>query len=276
MNLTHVAACESTKSIKEDNYSKCDQRGINMPTVSKYALIFKNRMQSFEEDLEMIDILCKAQKQDDLLSDTNLLFKYLNPSVHKAIARRSNTRRSKMIVVNHLRRTIYVSYVKDAYEEVSLYLKSFVAEAAIKAKKKETAYRLLGDQKITLNARDILQYRDINELGSFIAEQIVQDLEKERSTKSLIAKVINKTGISVEQQIIDEAMPYLEMRHKFVHTDGLVDEQFKADYPMLSFDAYNYIALNKTILSQLEIKLTKLVNAIDSDAISKGILMPNT
>ena len=66
-----------------------------MPAISKYALIFKNRLQSFEEDLEMIDILCKAQKQNDLLSDTDNLFKYMNPSVHKAIALRSNTQRSK-------------------------------------------------------------------------------------------------------------------------------------------------------------------------------------
>lgn len=27
-----------------------------MPTISKYALIFKNRLQSFEEDLEIVDI----------------------------------------------------------------------------------------------------------------------------------------------------------------------------------------------------------------------------
>lgn len=247
-----------------------------MPTISKYALIFKNRLQSFEEDLEMVDILHKAQIQDDLLSDTDLLFKYMNPAVHRAIARRSNTKTSKNIIVNHLRRTIYVSYVKDAYEELSLYLKSFVAEAAIKAKSKENACRLLGDQKISLSAKDILQYQDINELGRFIAEQIVQDLEKERSTKSLITKIINKTGISVDQQIVDEVLPYLEMRHKFVHTDGLVDEQCKADYPMLSVDADNHIVLNKTILSQLEIKTTKLVNTIDSEAINKGILMPNT
>ena len=247
-----------------------------MPTISKYALIFKNRLQSFEEDLEMIDILCKAQTQNDLLSDTDNLFKYMNPSVHKAIALRSNTQKSKEIVVKHLRRTIYVSYVKDVYEELSLYLKSFVAEAAIKAKEKETACRLLGDQKISLNAKDILQYQDINEIERFIAEQIVQDLEKECSTKSLITKIINKTGISIDQQIVDEVLPYLEMRHKFVHANGLVDEQFKSEYPMLSFDTDNYIILNKTVLSQLESKTTKLVNAIDLEAIRKGILTPNT
>ena len=178
--------------------------------------------------------------------------------------------------VTKLLTRVYVSYVKEVYEELSLYLKSFVAEAAIKAKSKETACRLLGDQKISLNAKDILQYQDIDELGTFIAEQIVQDLEKERSTKSLIDKLCSKTGISVDKKVIDDAIPYLEMRHKFVHTDGVVDEQFKLNYPMLSYNGDNYIRLNKTILFQLQSKITKLVNSIDSEAISKGILMPNT
>lgn len=30
-----------------------------MPTISKYALIFKNRLQSFEEDLEIVDIFAR-------------------------------------------------------------------------------------------------------------------------------------------------------------------------------------------------------------------------
>ena len=247
-----------------------------MPTISKYALIFKNRLQSFEEDLEIVDIFCKAINQGDLLPDPDNLFKYMNPSIHKCIALRSNNQTSKKIVINHLRRTIYVSYVKDVYEELSLYLKSFVTQAALKSKDKESACRLLGDQKISLNAKDILQYHDINDLAKSIAEQIVQDLEKERSTKSLIIKICKKTGISVEQQIIDEAIPYLEIRHKFVHTDGIVDKQFKIDYPMFSYDKDNYITLNRNVLTQMKNKVNKLVVAIDTSAISQGILSSNT
>lgn len=146
----------------------------------------------------------------------------------------------------------------------------------MKSKDKESACRLLGDQKISLNAKDILQYHDINDLAKSIAEQIVQDLEKERSTKSLIIKICKKTGISVEQQIIDEAIPYLEIRHKFVHTDGIVDEQFKIDYPMFSYDKDNYITLNRNVLTQMKNKVNKLVVAIDTSAISQGILSSNT
>ena len=247
-----------------------------MSTISKYALIFKNRLLSFEQDLEMMDIICRAQKNDDLLVDDKLLFKYLRPSVHKAIASRSNTKTSKNIVINHLRRTVYVSYVKDLYEELSLYLKSVVGTAALKAKEKEAACRLLGEQKISINAKDILQYNDIDELIQFVAEQIVQDLERERSTKTLINKICSKIGLSVEAQVIDDALPFLEIRHKFVHTNGIVDASFKKEYPMFSYDKDNYINLNKTILSQAAIKIKKLVDAIDAEAIAKGILSPNT
>ena len=247
-----------------------------MPTVSKYALVFKNRLLSFEQDLEMIDIICRAQNNDDLLVDAKLLFKYLNPSVHKAIASRSNTKTSKKIVINHLRRTVYVSYVKDLYEELSLYLKSVVGTAALKAKEKETACRLLGDQKININAKEILQYNDIDELIQFVAEQIVQDLERERSTKTLINKICSKIGLSVEEQVIDDALPFLDIRHKFVHTNGIVDASFKKEHPMFSYDKNDYIILNKTILSQAATKIKKLVDAIDAEAITKGILYTNT
>lgn len=247
-----------------------------MPAVSKYALVFKNRLLSLDENIELADVICRANNKSDFLNDEELLFKYMNPSDHKALATRSNTKTSKRIVVQHLRNSIYISYIKEVYEELSLYLKSLVKQAALVSKDKTSAYRLLGEQKITIQAKDILLYNDFEELIQFISEQIVQDLENERSTKALLSKICTKTNIVVEQKLIDEALPYLEIRHKFVHTDGCVDDDFKIRFPMFTYDKDNYIVLSKSSLQTAKNKITKLILAIDNDAIKKGILTPNT
>lgn len=250
-----------------------------MPSMSKYALRFQNRVIAFEEDVELVDIICTARKKNVFLQPEEKrekLFRYLDPTKHVHLRARKVRAQSKRIVVNHLRKTVYVAYIKDIFEELMGYLKSLLYEAALLSRESSKAKRLLGEHKVDFSATDLLQYQSLNDLVMKIAGDIIQALENERSTKSLIIKVCKKIDLGVDKSTITDALPYLELRHKLVHTDGRVDNSFKIDYPMFRYDKENRIILNYDVISEAKEKITKLVLEIDNAAIDKKILTENT
>lgn len=242
-----------------------------MSTVSKQALRFQNRILSFYQDVEFMDLLQKGQKANKLLPDETLLFAGMTNERHPHLSKRGATKKSREIVVLHLRKTVYSAYIKDLYEELTMYLKDVLFEAAKIAKESQKAKRLLGDQKITLSASDILQFSSLDDLTMQIAENIIQGLERERSTKELIEKICKKIDLTVEKNIIEQALPYLELRHKLVHADGKVDSAFQVQYPMLKYNG-SEIILNDSLICKATSKVSNLVLAIDEAARNKGIL----
>ena len=244
--------------------------------ISKEALIFQNRIKSFDEDLELIDILLIAFKRNDLLKENRVLFKYLDDKKHLNLINRRATDQSRRIVLYHLRKTVYSSYIKDLYEELSGYLKALLSKAAKMAKDKNNARRLLGEHSIKINAFDILQYDSIDSLASFIAESIIQALENERSTKELIKKVCNKIDLQINEKLIENAMPYLDLRHKLVHSNGVIDEAFIQKYPSIKRDKDNNVVLNHALVKSARKAVSDLVFEIDNKSVEKGLLSENS
>lgn len=244
--------------------------------VSKEALIFLNRIKSFDEDLELVDVLKIALSHNNLLKKDGCLFKYVNETKHVNLYNRKATIQSRKIVINHLRKTVYSSYFKDLYEELTGYLKALLSEAAKVSKDKEKARRLMGEHTINMKASDILQFNSIEDLARYIAESIIQSLENERSTKELIKKVCNKIDLQIDDKIINDALPYLEIRHKLVHANGLLDDEFKASYPQIQCDSDSFIVLNQPLVNSAKNAITALVMAIDEKALKKSLLSPNT
>ena len=105
-----------------------------MPAVSKYALIFQNRLISFEQDIDLVDIICSAQTQKDFLCDEVKLFRHLDPEKHFSMNNSKVSDQSRKIIVNHLRNTVYSSFIQDIYEEMTGYIKSLIYEAALLSK----------------------------------------------------------------------------------------------------------------------------------------------
>ncbi len=242
-----------------------------MPALlSRAALKFKNKTYSLEEDIELLDVLSNVSYK------SFVIFNKVNPEKHSRLSHRKNNPQTRRIVIRHFIHTMYGSFIKDLYEELTLYLKELVYEAAIIAKDEKKANRLIGDSSIpSYNVKEILQYKNLNELIQNIANNIVQSLENERSTKELIKKICNKLDLKVEKHYIDEALPYLELRHKLVHADGKADYCFKRDFPSIKVNEKDRIILNYTVVTEAKEAITRLVNEIDREAIAKGILKPN-
>ena len=82
-------------------------------------------------------------------------------------------------------------------------------------------------------------------------------------------------GLNISKQCINDAVYYLEIRHKLVHTDGYADEEFKKTHPRLRYTNKNYIDLTYKTILDFRRTLFKLVDEFDSEALNKHIVYPH-
>lgn len=198
----------------------------------------------------------------------------MNPAKYPYIARYDVSQDNRIKIATHAKATMSVAYVKDLYEEVSLYLKAVLKEAAANTKEQGA---ILGDlSEMTMTFREILDYSRDGTILDKVIGRIFQRLESEKSTIGLIKKICARLGLTVSDKTIDEAVYYLEIRHKLVHADGFADDKFRAEHKKLKYTADSYIDLTYSTLTAMRQKVSALVEAIDDEAITKQILRPHT
>lgn len=241
---------------------------------SKHYQSFKNKILHFDDDIEFADILYTAIKTTPIAENTEKLFDHLNGDKHPNLSRYSICQDNRLQIVRHLKSTISASYIKDIYEELTIYLRGITAEAYQNAT--VSPERIIGEHKVNMSAVDILSGLKDGTLAQTVIDNMFQTLENERSTIGLIKKVCTKLGVSVDSQVIDDAVYYLEIRHKLVHTDGFADEEFRNAHSTLRYTHGNYIDLTYQTIIAAKNAVFDLVNAIDTDALSKGIINPHT
>lgn len=241
---------------------------------SKHYQSFKNKMLHFDDDIEFADILYTTIKATPLTENAVTLFDHSNADKHPNISRYSICQDNRLQIVRHLKSTISSSYIKDAYEEVTIYLRGITAEAYQNAT--VSPERIIGEHKVNMSAVDILSGLKDGTLAQTVIDNMFQALENERSTISLIKKVCTKLGITIDPQLIDDAVYYLEIRHKLVHTDGYADEEFRNTHTTLRYTHGNYIDLTYQTIVAAKTAIFNLIDAIDVDALTKGIINPNT
>ena len=241
---------------------------------SNNYLSFKNKMLHFDDDIEFTDILYSTIRETAVSDNADKLFEHQNPEKHPNISRYSICQDNRLQIVRHLKSTVSASYIKDAYEELTIYLRGITAEAYANAT--VSPERIIGEHKVNMSAVDILSGIKDGSLAQTVIDNMFQALENERSTINLIKKVCSKLGITVANPIIEEAVYYLEIRHKLVHTDGYADEAFRASHPTLRYTRGNYIDLTYQTIIAVKKALFELVDAIDNDALAKGIINPHT
>lgn len=75
----------------------------------------------------------------------------------------------------------------------------------------------------------------------------------------------------------NSAIYYLEIRHKLVHTDGVVDEEFKEKHDTLKYNTSgNKIKLSYNTIHAAYDAVFQLVSDIDSKVIRAGLVNSNT
>lgn len=241
--------------------------------ISKCLSTFINRMSRFNTDLEFIDLLSKSIENGGY-SNEEELFPGAGDKRYPHLSHYKIGNPNRCEVVNHLKHTLYAAYIKDLYEEFSMYLRGIMKEVYNNAK--VTPERLSGEHTVKLTSVEILRHLQIGDLTDVVIDSIFQSLERERSTIHLIKKFHDKIRIDPDQTAVDEAIYYLEIRHKLVHTDGYADEEFKKKHGSLNYTPTNKIKLDYYTICQAYEAVLRLVSDVDSKVISAGLAKSHT
>ena len=227
---------------------------------------FENRMNYFRTDVELVDVLSKNK---EAIKGIGIIFKKVTEDHHPLLYARQATKGCRKIVMSHLKKTVYVSFFKDMYEEVTEYIRYILYQASLQG---ATANRIIGEHTFKMGANDILSLATKNEIIKAVIDQVFQQLESERSTIELFQKTKNKLGLNIQQNLIDDAVPYMTCRHIFVHSDGKPNDEFKQKYQDIHLDDKGRIALNMDFLNKAYISINSLLKAFDEEMISKNYI----
>ena len=238
---------------------------------SKAFHAFEQKLIYFNDDLDTIDVLRTSVINNDLTDPTSkLVLKNIDPTKHKHLSRRKNADGSRLLIINHLRSTVYSSYVKDVYEEVTFYLKTILEKAA------ENGFdpgRIVGEHTFKIDATKILSSGNWKDMSKFVTESVFQSLESEKSTLKLLEKVSKKLNLSVDSSLIVAALPYLEIRHFLIHADGVLGHEFKLKFPHIHHRD-GYVQLDLDFIENFRSSICSLIADYDAKIIDANLLRP--
>lgn len=227
---------------------------------------FETRLVYFREDFELVDVLFLNKEK---LKSDDKIFMMVNADRHPLLSGRESKKGSRKNVMTHLKKSIFVSFLKEMYEEVTEYIRYILLQGSINGVEPK---RIVGEHNFKMQANDILSLATKEDVIRAVTDQIFQQLESERSTIELFQKTKNKLGLNVSQELIDKSIPYLTCRHIFVHSDGKPNDEFKAKYPEIRLDKKNRIALDLEFLNAAYKSVNDLLKAYDAEMIQKNYI----
>ncbi|MCA4023762.1 hypothetical protein [Vibrio vulnificus] len=236
---------------------------------SKAFHSFESKMAYFDDDIEFIDVIRLNVNAGAMTDDSSQsVFDKVSSTRHTHLSRRRNSDGSRKLVVDHLRATVYSAYIKDVYEEVTEYLRTILEQAAEKGFE---SGRLIGEHSFKMDAKEVLSAGNWQHVSKKIADSVFQALEAEKSTLKLIEKFVNKLALSIDKQLINDALPYLEVRHLLVHADGRASDEFKNKYSSIRLRRDN-VFINYVFIDRMRKAVMPLIAAIDAEVISNDII----
>lgn len=140
---------------------------------------------------------------------------------------------------------------------------------------------LLRPKSITQKCNKEITYSKISEFASldslvdYMIDDIFKELESIRSTQKLVKRILNHTKAVIPQNISDDALMYLNIRHLIIHNDSKVDSEFYEKYKnKLSISLNGKVPTEySTFKSALE-SVYNYVKTIDAELISKNFINP--
>lgn len=238
---------------------------------SKAYHAFEQKIHRFNEDIELIDVLRTGIMEGDLTDeDSGNILKHVDQQRHPTLYRRKNSDNSRKLAIHHLRATIYSSYVKDVYEELTQYLRVILEKASLAGL---NSARIVGEHAFKVEAKTMLALGNWEQVCRMVADSVFQSLEAEKSTLKLIEKISTKLDLQIQEETIKKALPYLEVRHLLVHTDGKANVEFRKNYPEIKYKG-DYVHMNYTFISTFRDTVHNLASEFDQSVVGKNFLRP--
>lgn len=87
----------------------------------------------------------------------------------------------------------------------------------------------------------------------------------------MLEKFASKLGLDVDKQLIEDALPYLEVRHLLVHADGKASEEDKRKYPNIRLNG-DRVFINYVFLNRMRSAIKAMMEAYDREIVAKDII----
>jgi len=236
---------------------------------SKALVRFLNRAARFDADIELVDVVCIAINRGDLTpADGGRILVHVDPTMHPRLANQKASDHNRQLVVGHLRKTMYSSYIKDLYEDFTDYPTDLVMSATRKGLSPD---KLRGEYKLQVAVDDLLECGSWENVLATIEDTLYRRFDGMGNAKK-IAFLDKKLGLDLDRAVIDSAMPFLDLRHLLVHTDGVADDAFCDRFPGFGAWPNEPVKLSEETTRDARVAVTSLVEHIDAQAILTGIL----
>ena len=230
---------------------------------------FYDRLDAFLTDCETAEAF--FINREEIKGKGSYIFDNISKPAFSKLTNRTNSEGSRKIVTSHVCHTVYVSFIKELYEEVTEYFKYILKQGAENG---ADSARIVGEHSVSFKANVILEKNSIEDIVEMVISHIFQSLENERSTINLLTKVNNKLDLGVTEDAINEALPYLELRHVFVHSDGKPTSEFRSKYPFFRLDSRKRIEINMNHARLAFEKVNTLLCLYDQGMINKKFFKP--
>ena len=211
--------------------------------------------------MELADVLFMNKEK---IKSERKIFLMVDDNKHPLLSGRESTSGSRKNVMTHLRKSIFVSFLKEMYEEVTEYIRYILYQGSSNGVEPN---RIIGEHNFKMAANDVLKTATKEDVIRLVTDQVFQQLEAERSTIELLQKTKSKLGLNIAPNLIDKAIPYLMCRHIFVHADGKPNNDFRSKYTNIRLDAKGRIALDMSFLNSAYDAVNELLKAYDAEMI---------
>lgn len=101
---------------------------------SKCYVSFKNKMSHFNADLEYVDIIYNNILSTPLPTEATELFPGSSNPKYEILSHYKVVPQNQLLVIRHFRATLFTAYIKDLYEEFTIYLKNMLKDIYNNAK----------------------------------------------------------------------------------------------------------------------------------------------
>lgn len=129
------------------------------------------------------------------------------------------------------------------------------------------------------DAERTICFADIVNLGSYdavineMAKRVFRILENLKSSTDMMKKLVKITKIQINDDLMHNALVYIDVRHLIIHNDSIADEQFiQRDSTGLIPLNKNKLALNYETTNKATNTIYELCKTIDEELIKKKFL----
>lgn len=227
-------------------------------------------------DASLIQTSIVLQGQADQELDINIALGLNSP----AYDRLNHPAKQQKALVKHSQKKNIEFAIIRLYNLFTMYLHNITKEMYAK-----NPMLVVGKAVINMNGEDkenlSMPYAEIVRLENYenIQEKIVANVFRSiaelKSTSRLLEKILKDTKVNIAKTIINDALAYLEMRHLFIHNQGLVDSKYAKTYGKKftpNLKTKNELPAKIETFTNALTAINKLIIEIDEQLIKNGMV----